>query len=110
MMIKGLSKQKCLPDDWGDGYPNVWLGVTCEDREYGYPRIDALCEIPAKVHFISAEPLLESLIDISLDGVDWVIVGGESGPGFRKMEESWAYELVDICNDENIPVRTKAVQ
>ncbi|MEM6775636.1 MAG: DUF5131 family protein, partial [Pseudomonadota bacterium] len=53
--------QECLPADWGDGYPNVWLGVTAEDVEFGIPRINALREIPAAVRFVSAEPLLEDL-------------------------------------------------
>lgn len=95
-----------LPNDWGSkGYPNVWLGVTCENKKHGYPRIDILRFIPAKIRFISAEPLLEGdMDDIYLDGIDWVIVGGESGPGCRKMEKDWAKTLIDTCEDQNTPV------
>jgi protein gp37 len=70
-----------LPSYWGDGYPNVWLGVSVEDRRHGLPRIDVLRTIPAAVRFLSIEPLLEDLGPIDLTGIDWVIVGGESGPG-----------------------------
>jgi protein gp37 len=85
-----------LPADWGKGWPNVWLGVTCGVRE-SYRGLDALREIPAAVRFISAEPLLESLHDINLEGFHWLIAGGESGRGFRPMREEWALELRDIC-------------
>jgi protein gp37 len=88
--------EKRLPADWGSGYPNVWLGTTCGVRS-SYPRVDVLRTIPARVRFISAEPLLESLSDINLSGIHWLIAGGESGPKFRPMEESWAVELRDLC-------------
>jgi protein gp37 len=90
-----------LPKDWGNGWPHVWLGMTCGARE-SYPRLDALREIPAAVRFISAEPLLESLADINLDGFHWLIAGGESGSGFRPMREEWALELRDICGQQRI--------
>lgn len=98
--------KKCLPDDWGDGYDNVWLGVTCEDMEYGYPRIDELRKIPAKVRFISAEPLLERLknIDKHYKFIDWIIVGGESGSNYRDMEIDWAEYLVAGSETLGIPV------
>lgn len=92
-----------LPDDWGDGYENVWLGVTVEDAEHGYPRIKALRDIPARVRFLSAEPLLEAVPAIPLSGINWVIIGGESGPGFRKMHASWAVNLALSCKTHNIP-------
>ncbi|WP_339064748.1 DUF5131 family protein [Teredinibacter turnerae] len=87
---------ECLPDDWGDGYDNVWLGVTCENEKYGYPRVDILKEIPAKIRFVSAEPLLGWLYgaDKRLAGIDWLIIGGESGPGYREIVRDWAYDLV----------------
>jgi protein gp37 len=90
-----------LPPDWGNGWPHVWLGTTCGARE-SYPRLDALREIPAAVRFISAEPLLESLADIDLDGFQWLIAGGESGSGFRPMREEWALELRDICGQQKV--------
>jgi protein gp37 len=93
-----------LPDDWGDGYENVWLGVSVENSAYTM-RARLLSEIPAQVRFISAEPLLGSLFDtrggwreaLELDGIDWLITGGESGPGCRPMELEWARELRDAA-------------
>lgn len=98
---------KCLPNDWGDGYPNVWLGVTCENMGYGYARIDALRKVPARVRFISAEPLLEHLEgfkhQIARD-IDWVIIGGESGPGCRLPEPGWINQAVTACMVSEVPV------
>lgn len=98
--------ERCLPEDWGDGYDNVWLGVTVEDKKFGYRRIEELQKIPAKVRFISAEPLLENLdgIESKLDGIDWVIIGGESGINCRKMHAEWAEDLFLICEILKIPV------
>jgi protein gp37 len=93
--------EKRLPEDWGQGWPHVWLGTTCGVRS-SYPRVNVLRNIPAAVHFISAEPLLESLHDINLTRIDWLIAGGESGPGFRPMDEQWALELRDICRESNV--------
>ncbi len=93
----------CLPSDWGDGYPNVWLGVSCENREHGLPRADILREIPAVVRFLSVEPLLEDLGAIDLQGIDWVIVGGESGPKYRPMDHAWARSLRDQCDGAGVP-------
>ena len=90
-----------LPEDWGTGWPHVWLGVTCGVRD-SYHALDALREIPAVVRFISAEPLLESLADINLDGFHWLIAGGESGAHFRPMREDWALELRDICAERRV--------
>lgn len=96
--------ERSLPADWGDGYKNVWLGVTAENKEYGYPRIDILRGIPARLRFISAEPLLGEMDDIYLGGIDWVIMGGESGPGYRPMEPSWANNLIVACESQGVPV------
>lgn len=98
--------EKNLPNDWGNGYPNVWLGVTCENRRHGYPRIEALQKIPAAIRFISAEPLLEDLPDIDqhLTGINWIIIGGESGAGYRPMNKLWARRLLVNANAENVPV------
>jgi protein gp37 len=92
-----------LPPDWGQGYPNVWLGVSVEDRRYGLPRMDALRTIPAGVRFLSIEPLLEDLGQVDLTGIDWVIVGGESGPGWRPMEHAWALSLLEQCRAAGVP-------
>lgn len=69
--------------------PNVWLGVSVEDRHYGLPRIDQLRQVDASIRFLSVEPLLEDLGPMNLDGIHWVIVGGESGPKARPMQAEW---------------------
>ncbi|MCI0421303.1 MAG: phage Gp37/Gp68 family protein, partial [Acidobacteria bacterium] len=69
--------------------PNVWLGVSVENRRHGIPRIEKLREIEATVRFLSIEPLLEDLGKIDLTGMQWVIVGGESGPKARPMRPEW---------------------
>lgn len=81
-----------LPADWGAGYPNVWLGVSIENDRFVH-RADALRDIPAAVRFISAEPVLAPMPSLDLRGIDWLIVGGESGPGFRPMDHAWVREL-----------------
>lgn len=92
-----------LPPDWGAGYPNVWLGVTVEDRKHGLPRIDVLRQIPAAVRFLSVEPLLEDLGAIDLSGIHWVIVGGESGPKARALDASWVLSIRRQCAGQNVP-------
>ena len=94
---------KCLPADWGDGYENVWLGVTVENKEHGIPRLESLRNIPAKVCFLSVEPLLEDLGQIDLTGVHWVIVGGESGYGYRPMKLDWVLNIKEQCVEQNVP-------
>jgi protein gp37 len=96
-----------LPADWQDGYPNVWLGVSVENSRFTW-RAEALSQIPAAVRFVSAEPLLDSLFvssgrrqPLQLDGIDWLIVGGESGPGARRMKISWARELAAACDESD---------
>ena len=77
--------------------PNVWLGVTVEDRRHGLPRIEHLRRVSARVRFLSVEPLLEDLGPLDLGGIDWVIAGGESGPDARPMREEWALGVRDQC-------------
>ncbi|TNC80279.1 MAG: hypothetical protein C9356_15240 [Oleiphilus sp.] len=98
--------ERCLPSDWGEGYPNVWLGVTVENPEFGYPRIEALQRIPAEVKFLSAEPLLARLDGFAsrLGGINWVIIGGESGPGHRTMKSEWAEDAVAQCRRVAVPI------
>ena len=84
-------------------HDHIWLGVSVEDRKYGLPRIDELRETPAKVRFLSIEPLLEDLGEVNLDGIHWVIVGGESGPGARPMAERWVVSLRDQCRAAKVP-------
>lgn len=78
--------------------PNVWLGTSIESDRYAF-RADHLRRTPAVVRFISAEPLLGPLPSLDLTGIDWVIVGGESGPGARPMHPSWVREIRDKCID-----------
>jgi protein gp37 len=76
--------------------PHIWLGVSIESNAYGW-RADQLRQARASVRFISAEPLLGSLSDVCLDGIDWVITGGESGHGARQCDPEWVRELRDRC-------------
>jgi protein gp37 len=82
--------------------PNVWLGVSVENRAAKH-RIDTLRAVPAAVRFLSLEPLLEDLGKLDLDGISWVIVGGESGPGARPMHPDWARSLRDQCVAAGVP-------
>ncbi|HEX3313335.1 MAG TPA: phage Gp37/Gp68 family protein [Gemmataceae bacterium] len=82
---------------------NVWWGVSVEDRRHGLPRIEHLRQAPARVRFLSVEPLLEDLGDIDLAGIHWMIVGGESGPGARPMREEWVTALRDRCAEQGVP-------
>jgi protein gp37 len=83
--------------------PHVWWGVSVENRKHGLPRIDELRQSPAAVRFLSIEPLLEDLGRIDLSGIDWVIVGGESGWGARPMDRSWVISLRDQCESSGVP-------
>lgn len=76
--------------------PNIWMGVTVENRHFVH-RIDLLRETGARVKFLSLEPLLGPLVDLRLDGIDWAIVGGESGPKARPIQESWVLDIRDQC-------------
>ncbi len=82
---------------WAAPAPNVWLGVSVEDVRHGVPRINLLRRTPAAIRFLSIEPLLEDLPTLNLDGIDWVIVGGESGPGARPMQAAWVRRIRDTC-------------
>jgi protein gp37 len=77
--------------------PHIWWGVSVEDRRHGLPRIDHLRTAPAAVRFLSVEPLLEDLGTINLEGINWVIVGGESGAGARPMRQEWVLSIRDQC-------------
>ena len=85
--------------DWPD---NVWMGVSVETQAYT-PRIDRLRETSACVKFLSLEPLLEPLPRLDLRGIDWVIVGGESGPGARAMAKEWVVDLRNQCLSNDVP-------
>ena len=99
--------QECLPRDWREGYGNVWLGVTVEDERARW-RIGELLGVSAALYFVSHEPLLEP-IDMSrhIQGVDWGIIGGESGRGARAMHIQWAQSLIQQYQEANVPVFVK---
>jgi len=78
---------------WTD---NIWMGVSVEDQALVH-RIDDLRQVPAKVRFLSLEPLLGPMPNLNLTGIHWVIVGGESGPGFRPMDVDWARNIRNQC-------------
>jgi protein gp37 len=81
---------------------NVWMGVTVENAECAF-RIDHLRQTPAAIKFISFEPLLGPVPNVDLEGIDWVIVGGESGPGARPMQAEWATDVRDQCLAAGVP-------
>ena len=88
---------------WMSALPNVWFGVSVEDREHGLPRLDALRQTSAVVRFASIEPLLEDLGAIDLTGIHWVIVGGESGPRARPVQVSWVTSIQRQCHADRVP-------
>lgn len=81
--------------------PNVWMGVSVEDGAH-VGRLDHLRRVPAAVRFVSFEPLIGPVPHPDLSGIHWAIVGGESGPGARPMDQSWAEELLDECHDQGV--------
>ena len=82
--------------------PNIWMGVSVENADMKW-RIDVLRETGAQIKFLSLEPLLGPLGGLDLTGIDWVIVGGESGPGARPMESAWVTEIRDQCIEKAVP-------
>jgi protein gp37 len=82
--------------------PNIWMGVSVENHDCTF-RIDHLRDCGAHVKFLSMEPLLGPTPDLRLQGIDWVIVGGESGPGARPMQQEWAVEIKEQCLRANVP-------
>lgn len=81
---------------------NIWMGVSVENKKVIH-RIDDLRKTDAHIKFLSIEPLLGSLPKLDLTNIDWVIVGGESGPKARPMEEKWVLEIKDQCKEQNVP-------
>lgn len=122
----------CLPGDWDNGYPNVWLGVSAENQEWADKRVPHLLSVPAKARFLSVEPMLgpielenvfwrlpEPLCDgcpkdadcdcgfntakqNGLPSIDWVIIGGESGPKHRQCDPGWIYNVIQQCRPAGI--------
>lgn len=100
--------KKMLPDGygavaWGDGWPNVWLGTTVEDQTEYDRRAHHLTAVPAVVHFLSMEPL-QGPVDLrGARGLEWVIVGGESGHNYREAQPEWFRSLRDQCAEAGVP-------
>jgi protein gp37 len=89
-----------LPEGWP--WRNVWLGVSVENPRF-YWRANVLREVPAHLRFLSLEPLLTSMRDLPLEGISWVIVGGESGPRCRPIEQEWVADIRDQCVNARVP-------
>lgn len=101
--------ERYLPDDWGNGYPNVTIGCSVENQTEHDRRLPHMRRLRAVAKFFSMEPLLGSVElpgDIA-DHIDYIIVGGESGPGARPMNPEWAKELRDRCLEDGVPFHFK---
>jgi protein gp37 len=83
--------------------PHIWWGVSVENRKHGLPRLRKLQKTLIAVRFLSIEPLLEDLGEIDLNGISWVIVGGESGPGARPMQQDWVRSIQKQCIRDGVP-------
>lgn len=100
ILTKRAQRLSRLADEF-DWPPNLWIGVSVESRRYAF-RINHLRRVPAAVRFLSAEPLLGPLGDFDLDGIHWVIAGGESGANARPLEYKWVADLRDTCTSANV--------
>lgn len=98
--MAALSMTATFGESWP--LPNVWLGTSIESDKYTF-RARALAKAPSAVRFLSLEPLLGPLPSLDLDGIDWVIVGGESGPNHRPIEADWVRNIRDRCVDVGVP-------
>ena len=100
---RGSLMKRYLQRRYGRGVApeHIWCGVSVEDRS-ATARIQHLQKTPASVRFLSIEPLLGPVGDIDVEGISWVIVGGESGPNARPMEERWVLDIRDICEREGV--------
>lgn len=83
--------------------PHIWWGVSVENRKHGLPRVEHLRAANAAMSFLSIEPLLENLGKVDFTGIDWVIVGGESGAGARAMDRDWVVNILDQCRATRVP-------
>lgn len=82
--------------------PHIWMGVSVEDQDHSF-RIDHLRRTGASVKFVSLEPLLGPISDLNLEAIDWVIVGGESGPKSRPIKKSWVIDIRNQCQEGKVP-------
>ena len=99
ILTKRPGRMKNYPRAWPK---NVWAGTSIENNEYTW-RIDQLRQVETSVRFLSLEPLLGPLVNLDLSGIGWVIVGGESGPGFRPIEEKWVLDIKSQCLEAGVP-------
>lgn len=101
LLTKRARRLRRLADrlDWP---PNLWMGVSVESQDQ-LDRIDDLRQVPAAVRFLSCEPLLGPLSDLDLQGIGWVIAGGESGLNHRLLKEEWVTGIRDICREADVP-------
>ena len=95
VLTKRPGRMAWFAERYGRWPSNVWAGTSVESQKYA-PRLDVLRRVPSEVRFVSAEPLL-GRVDLNLEGIHWVIAGGESGPQSRKMEIDWVRQLRDAC-------------
>ena len=96
---------RMVPDSWQNGFPEqVWVGTSTENQEWLDRRVPILAQIPATVRFLSCEPLLGPL-DLSgcFPAINWIIAGGESGPGWRPMDMDWCRSMRDQCVEADVP-------
>lgn len=101
-----------LPEDWGSGWDNVWLGISAENQEMYDRRVPVLLEVPARVRWISAEPLIGPIYAGAIQELDWVVIGGESGNeegpwGYRPSQLDWFQNLISDCYHNDVPVFMK---
>ncbi len=82
---------------------NIWMGTSIENSDYKW-RADKLRKVQCQIRFLSIEPLIGSVGKINLKGINWVIIGGESGYGFRPLKKEWAMDVIDQCNQQNVSV------
>lgn len=95
-------RAECLPQSWSPFWEGVWLGTSVESEDYAY-RADHLRAVDAAVRFLSVEPALGPVAHaLNLDGIDWVLWGGETGPGFRAADHQWARDLLAACRASGI--------
>ncbi|MEV6821005.1 phage Gp37/Gp68 family protein [Nocardiopsis dassonvillei] len=101
VLTKRSTRMRKIADrlDWPS---NLWMGVSVEESDVLY-RVDDLRAVPAEVRFLSCEPLIGSLGDLNLEGIGWVIAGGESGPRRRPLDPEWVTEIRDRCVDAEVP-------
>lgn len=101
-MIPKITAELALYSDRVEPWPDhIWMGVSIETLSYHW-RIEQLKQVPAAIRFVSAEPLLDSLAGINLEGIHWLIAGGESGHNYRICKPEWVRELRDICQNHQI--------